>query len=1059
MSLTFERPEWLAAALIALPMAWLGLRSFVSMTRLRAWSAVVVRALLMLMLAAMLAGASMVRTSDRVGVIAVVDVSDSMRLFADRFANLPNDPDGKRESYPGAVRQWLEHASAPPRTLGAGNGRRPDDALGIVVFDGSAAAVAVPQVASSASSKGPAHLDTTFDVSMTQGTDIAGALRYARSMFPPGASRRLLLVSDGNQTTGNAEEAARELAGDGVRVDVLPISYVVDREVMIEGVDAPPQAPDGATVRVRVVIRSTGNASGTLELLYEGAPVDLNGDQPGTARHITLPPGGGRTVETLEVPLKPGIALHRFEPVFTPDSADMDGVASNNRADAFTLTPSRGRVLLVVGASESQPANRPTLDLPDTLARQGVAVSRVTPGELGNDLLSLSGYDLVMLQNVAAEELPRPTQTAIAQYVTKLGGGLVMIGGPDSFGAGGWQGTPIEPILPVRLDLGEDLIAPAAALALVLDRSGSMAWHMGSGIRSKQEVANEGAALAILTLDKSDELVVIAFDEEPAVIVPFGRNSDPLRSAQRIRSITPNGGTRIGPAMLDAAREMRSSRAAVRHMIVMTDGRDEAGSNLKEIARELHAQGITISTIGIGDDTDEEGLRAVAEIGGGKYYPVNDPNILPRVFLKEVRVVRRPLIREQPFLPHLTPSGSPLTQGLQQIPELNGLVITRARTDPKTTNAMLSNKGEPVLAHWYAGRGQVAAFTPDADHWAEPWLTWPGYAQLWGRIARTIARPAADSASELTVGVEDDELRIRLDAADKDGRALDLLSVPGTIYQPDGASSEIRLSQTGPGVYEARVPARQRGTYIAALSPMQGEKRLAPVIGGASAPIGPELRRPRSDVALLERIARITHGRVLDLQSPDTAGLFDRAGVEVRRAALPIWRTLLAWAVLLLVLDIGTRRVAWDRLLDHEWRLAMRQHAADVVKARGERAVATLEALKRVTTTDAAPAAQTPGAASRPAPVLNPGPPAPNEPEFTSDQEAAEAARRMEAQLTRSRQARERLLRGKAADGPPGAPQDPSGTQPADEQGSTADLLKARLRARSKFDPPGSENS
>lgn len=1048
VGMTFENPAWLLLLLLALPVAWTGLRWFNTMSRVRAWSAVVLRTVLIALISGILAGASSVRESDDLAVIAVVDVSDSVKLFADIKDDAPAGAGGTGRAIPvsAALRHWFERAL---------EGKGPDDLFGVVVFDGAAAALATPQ-------RG-VWSDLTFDQRFVEGTNIEEAMRFARALFPAGAARRLVLVSDGNETEGDAVRAAQELAASDVPVDVLPIVYRVTREVMIEAIDSPPQAASDSSVTVRVVLFSTDAASGTLDLLYEGDPIDINGDAPGTGRRIALRPG--RTVETIAVPLRSG-TIHRFDAVFTPDSPSMDRIVSNNRAETFTVTPGKGVVLVVDGVSAGDPRG-PGRTLPTTLQRAGINAQTIRPEDLPRDLLSLEQFDLIILQNVPSEMIPRATHRVLADYVQDLGGGLVMVGGPDSFGAGGWSGTDLEPVLPVRLDLPDQLIMPSAAIMIVIDSSGSMSRPVMGGSRSQQQIANEGAALAIETLDRTDLVGVIEFNSMHRTVVPLEPNRNPRESADRVRAIAPGGGTNLYPAMRVAGMMLLNAEAGIKHMIVLTDGVSQGDPQEGYIiAQELAQRGITTTTIAVGDGAAIDTLAEIARQGNGQFYQVIDPNLLPRVFVREIRVVRKPLVRTARFDPVDLGSGSPLVSGVPRPwPPLGGLVLTRPREDPKVTYALASPEGEPLLAHWYVGRGQVAAFTSDAHDWAASWLDWPGYSALWTQIARLIAKPTAERTQELTAQIVGDELLVRLDAVDDEGRPMDLLTVPGTIYTPSGERFEVNLSQTGPGTYEARLAANQSGNYIIALAPARGQQRLAPVIGGISRPIGAEFRRLQSNVALMRHIAETTGGRLLDLSDPAAVDLFERSRVQPLRASTPLWRTLLVWSIVVFLFDVGTRRIAWDRLLTREIIEDMRERASAAVRGRSERAAAATAAL-RSAAHKAAPKAPEPGA---PTPARRAA-----EPDHAAHKRAERAKREALEREARAKALRARMLEqlgGKPGASPP--PADPnskkqgpsSGRKPDDQgdasgnaSGGTSGLLEAKRRARERFEQKDGES-
>ncbi len=933
MGLRFESPLWLIAVLAALPLAWIGLRWFAAMSRVRRWSAVVARTLLTLLLAALLAGAAGTRPVDRFAVVFVVDVSGSVRRYADGSDGPP----------------LVERARSTIDRLAAGRG--PDDLLGVVVFDGSAAAVALP-------TRGDIT-GRSLDVRLREGTDVASSLRFAASLIPADAAGRLVLVSDGVETTGDARAAAHELAGRfptarGARgslpVDAVPVEYEVRGEVMVEHVDAPPAAASESTVTVRVVLAATDPARGTLHMLRDGEPIDM-GAGAGAGRALSLAPG--RHVELVRVALPPA-RVHRFEAVWEPETAEGpdgttlalgDSIPENNRAEAFTVTPGRGSVLLLDGVSDGRPGEAGST-LARSLEQAGIGVTVLPPPAAPSDPLSLQLYDLVILQNVPADALDPTAQHALAAHVRDLGAGLVMIGGPDSFGPGGWKGTPIEPILPVSLDLPESLIVPSAAIVLVIDNSGSMGRGVFGSSRTQQQIANEAAAHAVTILDRADLVGVIAFSNAPRVVHPLSPNSDPATLASRIRGISPGGGTNLLPALEEAARQLESARAEVRHVIVLSDGVSMNAELLPGAAADLFERGIRVSTISVGQEADIATMSAIAEQGGGQHHYVVNPNALPSIFVKTVRLVRSPMIREAPFRPVVTPSGSPMTESIGTPPMLGGLVLTQTRREPTIISAMLTPDGEPLLAHWNVGLGQVAAFTSDAHHWAARWLDWPGYARMWTQVVRTLSRPATTHGYDLMTLVRDGRLRVRFEAADDAGTPLDALAVDATVYGPGEEPTTIRLDQTGPGVYEGSVEASRTGAYVAVVKPRQAGRPLPPAIGGTTISSGEEYRSLRSNAALLRDVASITGGRVLTLDSLDAATVFDRAAAPPRLASAPLWRHLLIAAIVVLMLDVGTRRIAWDRFVSREFGVELRRAAAEALADRGEEARRTLAGLR-----------------------------------------------------------------------------------------------------------------
>lgn len=926
MPIRFDHPELLLLGLLALPLSWVGWRALRAAEGLRKATILLLRAAVVLLLAGLLASPRIEREHDDLTVIGVLDISGSVR----RFASLPDAPEQAGRGAISQLRWWFREATRD---------KRPDDRFGMVVFDGRAAVVATPTRGS--------WPDEDIDLAMIEGTNIAEAIRLAMAMFPPNTGRRLVLATDGNETAGDALAAAREAAGmvtatggrgggigtgagsggealgapsaragaapgvgslrrTGVPIDVLPLAYRVESDTQIARVEAPSAGRPGQIVPLRVVIESLQPAIGWITLRREGAIVDLAPEEDEFRRRVEVP--AGTSVHTIAVALGE-TPINRFEAFFEPDDAAADLLPENNRAEAFIASPGTGAALLVRGSAVGE--NDP---FEAALRAASIPVEVVSPGRVPRDLLTMQAYDVIVLQNVGAWEIDPPVQEAMARSVNDFGTGLIMLGGENGFGAGGWNGTPVEAILPVELDLPRSLRLTEAALVIVLDKSGSMARPVAGARRSQQEIANEGTAWAIESLQPDSQVGVVVFDSFSQTRVPLGPNTNPRETAERVRGIAPGGGTHIGPALRRAQDMLRTADVRRKYIVLLTDGQSEMPEDLRALAAELSAEGISLSTIAVGDDADHGLLRDMATIGGGQFYPVLNPNTLPAVMVDSVRVVNRPLIKEATFQPVVVGPGAALTQGMDRAPALHGLVLTSFREDPRVTVEMVTAEEEPLLTHWQAGLGRVVAFTSDAHgEWSRDWVGWSEAESFWAQLSRLVTRSPLSREFEFDARIDDGQLTITLDATRASRMGMDQLVVTGTVYGPDGRSREIRLRQAAPGRYAATIDAPQSGYSVIALMPRRGQEVLAPIIGAASQATGVEYRRYRSNIDLLRRVADETGGRLLEAADPRGADLFDREGLPPSVSLLPVWRELL-WLLLgLVLLDVTARRLAWDR--------------------------------------------------------------------------------------------------------------------------------------------------
>ncbi|QDU72391.1 VWA domain-containing protein [Mucisphaera calidilacus] len=948
--MSFDYPERLMLLLLALPMVWLGVVGMTGFDPVRRWVAIGLRLIVLLLLVGSLAGARSVWGQDTLTVVAVVDQSESVRTFA--------TPAQGESAVPVTYEGWV--ADELSRLSGD---RRADDRLAVVTFDRRPTVRRIPSAVTGVSTD-------VFGVPET-GSDLAAALRSAVAMFPPDSGRRIVLVSDGNhtaeagadtvQTTASVLAAAREARGLGIPVDVLPISYRVRDEVRVDAVVTPAEARQGQTVPVRVVLRATRPASGTIVLRQGGRSLDLNGIAEGVGVRVASSHWTAETnlsenendatryvlVRQVDVPLEDAGAA-RFEAIFEP-AARGDTVVANNRAEGFTLVQGQGRILIVddVGGNSG-------LVLPRALAEHGIDTDVVRPDAMPVRLDGFQRYDAVVLQDVSADQVSLAQQQVLARYVHDVGGGLVMVGGPNSFGAGGWTHSILDRnILPVRCEIPSQTMMPTGALVLVIDRSGSMSSQVGGTGYTQQELANEAAVLALSTLYPQDMVGVVAFDGGATSVVPLQVNRDADVIAKKVRSIQSGGGTNIYTGLKMAHRQLAPLTVAdtsLKHIILLTDGQSTPpmGGSYRALVRKMTAAGITLSTIGVGDGHDGNLLETLAVAGGGQYYPVTDANRLPEIFIKEATTIRRNLVKEEPFTPGIVSASSPIIRGMQGFPQLKGLVLTAPRPDARVVNALVGSEGEPLLSHWQVGLGRSAAFTSDAhNRWATAWLSWSGYADFWSRLVRTVARPSASRELELTTERRGDRLVMRLDAADSgalsSGAFTNFLSVYGAVIGPDQEPQAVELRQVGPGLYEAEARAEQQGSYIVSLrvDDPAGGSRL--VVGGATRPAGAELSSFSSNEDLLRQVAEITGGRWIEPERAE-AMLFDRDRPFSVVWSRPLWPYLLLALLPVLLMDIACRRIAWD---GSELVLLVRR-ALSPGRRREVRSKQTLASLKRV---------------------------------------------------------------------------------------------------------------
>ena len=439
-------------------------------------------------------------------------------------------------------------------------------------------------------------------------------------------------------------------------------------------------------------------------------------------------------------------------------------------------------------------------------------------------------------------------------YVRDLGGGLIMLGGDQSFGLGGYYKSTLEEILPVRSDFEKEKEKPSLAMMLVIDKSGSMGGE-------KIEMAKEAARAAVELLGPSDKVGVLAFEGENFWVSELHPCTDKGFVLDRIAGLEAGGGTTMAPAMEEAYETLKTAVAKLKHVIILTDGISEPG-DFEGIAQAMNADRITVSTVAMGSGADQNLLEEIARTGNGRFYIADDPAQVPQIFAKETVTASKSAINEQPFSPALVRPTQVLSElKLDEAPFLLGYVITR----PKPTSEVIlaTESGDPLLAWWRYGLGMSVAFTSDAKaRWAAEWLTWPQFGQFWAQVVRHALRKSESRGSLVLVERKGRKAIISIDAIEQpSGKFLNQAQTELTLVDPQLSTRKIPMPQVAPGRYQAEIDTARQGTYQLMFSQTKDTQLVGRQTRGLAVGYPDELRLRPTNTDLLKTIAGTTGGR------------------------------------------------------------------------------------------------------------------------------------------------------------------------------------------------------
>jgi uncharacterized membrane protein len=917
---------WVALLLflvLGAPIVLLGVRSLAGLGKTRQRVAIVIRLLVILLIVLLLGGIRYQRTSKDLEIMVLRDISTSTSMVTEFPAKNLKD----------SIDEYLKAASSV-------KDKPPDDRIGEISFQQDALIDALPNT----------HLVLTGSKAiraMCTGTDPSAAIQLGLATMQKDAMHRLLLIWDGNPTLGDLDAAKNAAIAAHVPIDVMPLHYDVQHEVMMDKIVAPTWKRKNEPFTIDIILKSTNDfpVTGKLTVTDQGVPMNLDLTQPGmhTSRMVTLPAGSSdhpaEILEQVKVPAQESAGVHQFHAAFDTDQPgaqvgvngqsataggqQVDTLSSNNAGDAFTYVQGKGRILYV----DNVPDGRGNA-LMDALNEEGVEITpqdHITPEQFPGTAIKLQDFDAVILANVpyGPGGLTDDDQRNLASYVHDSGGGLVMIGGPDTFGAGGWEGKKLEEVLPVDMDIPATRQIPKGALVMVMH---SCEFPDGNYF------GEQCAIKAIETLSSQDEIGIVSYSWSGGAsqwdfpLGPKGDGSKPIAAAKQMQvgdmmsfedsMYVALHGSGVNKGLID-------SDAKQKHVIIISDG-DPAGPSPALIAEYKAAQ-VTVSTVNVYPH-DLTGISPTLidiarQLKGKSYGPISkDFAQLPQIFVKEATVVRRSLISENAngIALNRRPSSSDMVKGIgNPLPMIKGLVLTSRKNNPQIQLPIVAGvNSDPLLASWQTGLGRAAVYTSDANNqWGAAWMASPDYNKLWAQVVRGVARPPASNQFDVNITQDGNRGHIVVDSRDKDTGFMNFLNVAGSVLVPDNSKPAIseHLVQTGPGRYEGDFDMNDAGTYVARLQyrDQNGNEGFLPV-SGLSMNSSPELRDLKSNDELLKDVAESTGGRMLPAFDAEHANLFDRDKLPEAVSSLPIWDRIIPVLLALILIDVAARRIAWD---------------------------------------------------------------------------------------------------------------------------------------------------
>ena len=238
------------------------------------------------------------------------------------------------------------------------------------------------------------------------------------------------------------------------------------------------------------------------------------------------------------------------------------------------------------------------------------------------------------------------------------------------------------------------------------------------------------------------------------------------------------------------------------------------------------------------------------------------------------------------------------------------MVITEPK--PRAELPLVTEKGDPLLAHWQYGLGRVVAFTSDAKpKWAADWMGWANFRQYWAQLANWSLRRLENADLTTEIAIDQGRGSLSVEALDKEGNFRNFLTLRAAVVSPKGERQDVYLEQTGPGRYEAKFDTKEVGTYALNLMDMEAGEVRGSMRLGASVNYSPEFNSASANMFLLKRLAEAGGGQLLDPVNTTT----NPFNWKRQKTFQPrdLWELLIKLAIVLFVFDVGIRRIQLGR--------------------------------------------------------------------------------------------------------------------------------------------------
>ncbi len=625
------------------------------------------------------------------------------------------------------------------------------------------------------------------------GTNIGVALSYARSQLSNPQQGRIILLTDGLETDDNALQTVRNIADSGVRIDTIyfsPNSHYF--EFQVNSVTVPERVNVGEMVELSVNVQSTVSGDGVLSVY----------DNSNLIYQETIAMNGYEETFTFDYMFNSG-GLHEL---YFDIEGEFDTVTENNSYYSYVNIDASSNILIIEGTTGE------SVQMVDLLGSDH-AITVVDTDNLPTTITALQVYDEVILMNVQNAQLSANFVQNLDIYVNQLGGGLLTIGGDQAYVEDDMSGSALEDMLPVVSSTS----ARPIAVMYVIDSSGSMNDLIGNSGKTRFELAKDGAVASVNALADRDYFGLVSFNSVANVAIPLTPASRRDEIITDIVALQTASGTMYKDGLELAASALKTmSDYYIKHIIFITDGTaTDDRDAFTAVVEGLDDFNITLSGIAIyrHDFFTSNVVEELADIGGGRYYYIQDALTLPSIMVTESTTSAIEYINEGVFEPTITNYTSVVT-GIDDLPNLGGYYGTLVKEE--ATLVLSTNEELPLYASWDYGSGRVGSFTSDLNGgWSANYFTDERGATLIRNIVGSLFPEKSMEEKAISAEFLSDNftstVKITGDLQESD-------TITAEVTDPAGTTTQVLLNRVSTGVFNGKFNTRVPGIYTLSVS-------------------------------------------------------------------------------------------------------------------------------------------------------------------------------------------------------------------------------------------------